>query len=571
MEAHKRETVRFFHSYELPPGTVILKVLGVDYAHIKTREGGDLYLTRFGVPFLDLLRPENWYARDWFRHNREKLAGTSTVYRLSTRTVNRRSKDIVVKWCRVGEEVPLDTFTLSRFINAEFNTPWEEFSLVMNLRTRRKTVLIRTHKPLAIYVPPERFDIWQTGRSRSRIENKKAKYRDVELDIYRQYIMIYEWVKGVSIVEALEAGEADAAEREATMASITEKAILDLEKEGFRVLDMKPAHVIVRPGGDGRELLNRKNDLAYALVDFELLERTPQYEREVLAQRRAEYFKRQEGRFFTIHYANFPPHLHHINIFGVDYVYGATESTTGVLWVAGNDPALFDYFLPERWRRTRRTRLAPGREIYHTKTKDNIHLVWKVSRVGEVPSAPAAEVYGYNSPFEEFAYALELGHMGLKTIFPRAIYMTGIQSGQSYVQDFSRYESHRSVLINDGRSVLRLDHNYITVWGFWHGPEQPAGEPDVFYEKGVDVQQAFSEKMIDAGTYQALIEKKRKRLERAGFEDQKMKGDHLLLSSINDGSLLTGKDGLPEVRMCNFELVKRIRQKAFAADEDWFD
>ena len=50
--------------------------------------------------------------------------------------------------------------------------------------------------------------------------------------------------------------------------------------------------------------------------------------------------------------ADFPEHLHAMRIFGVDYVYGDTASTGGKLWVVGHDPLLFDYFLPERWRRT---------------------------------------------------------------------------------------------------------------------------------------------------------------------------------------------------------------------------
>ena len=55
-------------------------LLGVDYFHFKTSDGGDLYLTRFGLPFREHLLPENWYAQEWFEANRERLQGTSTVY-----------------------------------------------------------------------------------------------------------------------------------------------------------------------------------------------------------------------------------------------------------------------------------------------------------------------------------------------------------------------------------------------------------------------------------------------------------------------------------------------------------
>ena len=80
---------------------------------------------------------ENWLEPGWFKAKRERLPGTSTVYRLPTKPVNGRSIDLVVKYCRVGEDVPLDTMTFNRFANAEFNSPYEEFSLVMDLRKSR--------------------------------------------------------------------------------------------------------------------------------------------------------------------------------------------------------------------------------------------------------------------------------------------------------------------------------------------------------------------------------------------------------------------------------------------------
>ena len=48
----------------------------------------------------------------------------------------------------------------------------------------------------------------------------------------------------------------------------------ELQEAGFRMLDMKPAHIVVRFTKSG-QLLRRKNGrLAYALIDYELLEHT---------------------------------------------------------------------------------------------------------------------------------------------------------------------------------------------------------------------------------------------------------------------------------------------------------
>ena len=559
MNSAPSQHYQLFYGNEVPYGTDVVRLLGVDYLHLKVPGGGDLYVTRYGAPFLKNLLPENWYAADWFPQNREKLEGTSTVYRVRTRPVNGSQKDIVVKWCRVGEDVPADTFMLIKFTSAEFNTPYEEFSLVMEMRADRSHGVIRTHKPFGIFVPPERLELWQTGRSTSIIARKKAKFRDLELDICRQYILIYEWIKGVSVVEAYK-NALPPDELKNTLAAITGEVNQRLEESGYRVLDMKPVHVIVRKDERGRVIRDRNRDLAYAIVDFELLERTAEHEELILAERRAEYLKRQAGRFFITYPKNYPAHLHHMNIFGVDYVYGATESTQGTVWVAGKDPALFDYFLPERWRRTPRTKLSPSREIYHTRTKDNIHLVWKVSNVGEVPDDEAAAPQGYNSPFEEFAVALELSNLGLRTIFPRAIYMTGRKrSEESAPQDQSRFNSHESVLMHDGTGVLRRDHNYITVWGYWVGPIREEAREDEIYNKGMNLLDGFRSGKVDEATFNRLMERKQKLLLKAGFEDLKMKGDHLLLSVNSDGSLIADKDGLPEVRLCNFEFIRRIK------------
>jgi hypothetical protein len=542
-----------------------LNLLGVDYVHVKTADGGDLYLTKFGVPFYENLKPESWYEPSWFEQNREKLDGTGTVYRVRTKPVNGRHKDVVVKWCRVGEQVPMDTFTLNKFVEADFNSPYEEFSLVMEMRDDPSHSLVRTHKPLAIYVPAKKLKLWQTGRSQSKMEMKKAKYRDVELDIYRQYILIYEWVKGVSAVEAFQKIIPNAGQRREELFRMAERGSEDLRKKGFRVLDIKPDHFIVRPKPDGDVMRHRDGRIAYALVDFELLERTPEREKEVTAERRATYLQHQKDRFIETSAAKFPENLHPASILGVDYVYGQSESTQGRLWVVGRDPTLFDYFLPERWRRTQRRKLSETHEVFHTKTKDKINLVWKVSRVGETPDFdPTTEqgqrivVYGYNSPFEEFAIAINLSRNGFPTVYPRAVYMTGQEAvPAAYNIDFRRYESHQAFLTPDGTPALSPDHNYITIWGYWNGSDDLLARKDVEYCKGINLQQAFDEKRIGAEEFHGLMRRTSKELAAAGFEDLNPEGTHWLLSINPQDELIRNESGALALRMCNFGLVRR--------------
>jgi len=248
-----------------------ISLLGVDYIRLKTSDGGDLYLTWFGVPLREQVDPENWFAPDWFAASRQRLLGTSVIYRVRTKPVRGSSLDLVVRFSRVGEEVPLDTLTVCKYPHAEFNSPFEEFALVMELRALRPRIF--TKKPLAIFVPAERLELWQTGRLESKIAAKLARHPETQLDILRRYILLYGWIEQMNAVQAADALRLRGGIRESFLAQSTRCAIHDLEEHGFRMLDIKPEHIVVRVRKDGSLLRRRSGQLAYALVDYELLER----------------------------------------------------------------------------------------------------------------------------------------------------------------------------------------------------------------------------------------------------------------------------------------------------------
>jgi hypothetical protein len=542
-------------------------LLEVEYSHLKTSDGGDLYLTEHGRPFWEHLLPENWYVREWFVPNRQRLVGTSVVYKVPTKPVNGSILHLVVKWSRVGEAVPLDTLTISRFIDAEFNSPFEEFALVMELRAgdgRLPSRRVRMQKPLAIYVPSERLQLWQTGRSESKIAAKIAESPGVELDILRQYVVLYGWVKGVDLLRAADQLQLAGEQRADLFARATGLASRELERKGYRMVDMKPAHLIVRPQPDGSLLRDRQGQLAYALVDYELLERTPEHEQAVLKANRQRYLQHMARRFQLASGKSLPAHLKAINLLGVDYIFGHAESTGGLLWVVGNDPDLFNYFLPERWRRTRKTRLSIENQVFYTRTKDNINLVWRVSRMGEMPSAatfrertPAIQGYGYNSPFEEFAFALELSNAKVNTVYPRAVYMTGHKRDAApEITDRRRYAALAQLLTPDGQPAVRVDYDYITIWGFWNGPDEWLAERDGQYYRAVNAEQALNQGLISETTLAQLLERTHLRLARRSFEALNLEPHHLLLSFDAGGEMVLDTVAQPQVRLCNFELVR---------------
>jgi len=559
----------------------LVNVLGVVYAHIKTSDGGDLYLTRFAEPYQKHFDIENWYEPDWFNSKRIRLKGTGSVYKLPTKEVDGKSLNLVYKNCRVGEDVPLDTHTLQEFCDAEFNSPWEEFSLVTEMREGQygpKELKINTQRPMLIYVPPEKMQTWQSGRSKSKINRIHAKHPGIDLDILKQYKMIYEWIEGHNLPEVFEHIKVDDQERDNHLKILNNNVMSDLEQKGYLVADMKPEHIIISESDIKRiiemahpqtpdfpkeqiyYLYNLIDIGKYSLVDYELLLRTQKHEDEVKDSRRHSYLDDQRDRFIP---TPMPDHLTNMEIFGVPYIYGHAESTGGHLWVVGNNARLFDYFLPERWRKTPSIKLSNTKEIFYTITKDNIHLVWVTSRVGEVPDEegerynPKILEFGINSPFEEFAISYQLNQLGIPCVYVRAIYMTGTSKIETS-SDTRRYESHMNVLDPEGNPILQENHNYITIRGYYNGPDEWVAQQKGALYVPVDLARAVSRELIDETQGRLLLNKIKENLKDVGYDGSLLKPNDLLLATINNNEIVRDNTGNPLVIICNFELIWKV-------------
>jgi len=541
----------------------IIKVFDVYYLHLTSENGDDLYITKYGIPTLLHFFSFNFLTdENWFRKNAIRLPGSSCTYRVKTNELEGYTRDLVVKYNRMGQEIP-GAEESEELLGAEFNSPFEEFSLVMELRDSKYQTpgRIVTQKPLAIYVPSERVELWRMGRDKRKMQAKLEFHMEIELDMFRSYVMLYEWVKGIDAAHAYRVGLLE----ENEMIALTLRAEKEMMNKGFTVKDRKPHHIIVRPCVDDTLLLNQQENILYAVVDYELLQRTPVREEIVKRAKRVNYLIKQKNRFVTESLKHFPPYLQQVSILGVHYIYGHAESTKGALWVVGKDPDLFDYFLPERWENTPRTKLSSHHEIYYTLTKDNIHLVWKVSKVGTIPDMdPFREVegkileYGFNSPFEEISFAIELSRRGIRTVYPRAIYMYGKKVAISdSISDESRYVSHANFLTPDGNPILRRDHRYIIIWGFWNGPDEKLAKKDGDYLQGINALDAYRRGVFTRDEYIELLKRKEERLRKVGFEDLHLRGSHILLSMDSSGILLKESGGIPEMRICNFELLKK--------------
>lgn len=278
---------------ERPPFQILdrarrARVFGVDYAICPQPDGGELYISRAAWHWLEYLLPDRWWDRDELCVRGERLTGsTGTVYRARSEPPGLVPRDLVVKFSRVAQDVPLfipdeflDSLPKEAVATARFLSPFAEFGLLTEMRgslMNHGPHRLRTKVPLAIYSPPEKYPLWQTGRhpdlfrahmramAADQFENGLAP---VTLDLGRDYLEIFEWIDGIDAEEAFRQGYLDRED----LKNLTRSTNFALARLGYRVLDNKPRHVIVRPGADGT-LARRHGRTLYALIDFELLQR----------------------------------------------------------------------------------------------------------------------------------------------------------------------------------------------------------------------------------------------------------------------------------------------------------
>ena len=272
------------------PEAYHITALGVPYVRNPDGEGGVLYVTRWGWHRLAHLRPDNWYKnRSFVKQGTRLRQSTGTVYFYPSRVEGTAPMDLLVKVSRLAEHVPGQTSAdipgLKSLQDATFNSPFEEFSLVEDLRASRfgpPHLHVRTKRPLAIYCGPKDLPSWQLGRRHwDFLNHSNALEQDqegfpkghrIQLEKSRQYFLLYAWVPGIDAQEAMLEGLIS----EDEVRELTERVNRELEMKGFRILDNKPKHIILRVGRDGLPI-RHLGKLMYVQIDFELMVRTEAY------------------------------------------------------------------------------------------------------------------------------------------------------------------------------------------------------------------------------------------------------------------------------------------------------
>ncbi len=521
-------------------------------------------MTRFGWPNLSHVLPSGWFTDKWYVKHGERLPGsTGSVYHVHSRPISGRSADMLVKFSRVAQEVPLVVQTTfpedvppDVIAAARFNSPMEEFGLLMEMRHSRlrpSGACIRTQHPLAIYAPPEEFQLWQLGRDETRFirhrhllaKDQADEVKAIELDIRRVYVLLYGWIKGEDAAQSCISGAID----ESELRELTLRASHELRQTGFRVLDHKPQHFILRRDHRSGNVLRRRNgQLEYALVDYELLERTSENQ-QTYKTRQRERFRQLRRTLHAARSSTAHAQLKLTSIHGIDYVRGPVQDG-GCLWVTGQVPDLFEYFVPDRWRRTPRVRLSRFNEVYRTRTRDNIYFVYRRSRVGTAPhSDPFTDTgkrireHGYNSPFEEVAIAEQLRILGISTTVPLAIYRTGHRSHVArYLQDRRRFpDQSRAALTTDAcEPYLIPNYDYYTIWEFFRGVHPDAHRDS---ERGIDLDHACERRAITEQDRQCILDQASEVLSQHGIQDEHLEGFEFTIHFDDHGTVLRDANG----------------------------
>ncbi len=164
--------------------------------------------------------------------------------------------------------------------------------------------------------------------------------------------------------------------------------------------------------------------------------------------------------------------------------------------------------------------------MYRTRTRDDLHVVYRRSRVGSQPRVDPlspegrnVRAFGYNSPFEEVVISERLRQMGVPTTIARAVYRTGHTSTSAVLTpDLSRFRqaaTRGEAAAASDECDLLPGHDYYTVWSCFRGLGLGVGQEAL---EGVDVEQARRTGLLTSAQHQSILERLNRTLMGLGLE-----------------------------------------------------
>jgi hypothetical protein len=139
--------------------------------------------------------------------------------------------------------------------------------------------------------------------------------------------------------------------------------------------------------------------------------------------------------------------------------------------------------------------------------------------------------------------------------------MTGSAKEEPSI-DRRKYESHKAILDSDGNPILSEDHNYITIRGYYNGPDEWVSKHEGELLTPVDLNKAVRKKIISDAQCGLLLEKVIARLRKAGYDGSLLKPNDLLIAIDSQGAIMKDESGEPDAIICNFEVLWKVSDQA---------
>lgn len=273
-------------AFDKVPAEHRIRLFDVEYVRLRGKQGGELFVTRYGWQCIESVLPQSWFVGDRFKKEGRALAGaTGAVYRVPVEHPIRSDFALVVKFSRAAQDIRVTVVDSGAHLSieernsihqAEFLPPFEEFGNVCKLR-RQAGLAAPTAQPLAIYSPPTRYHDWQLGRKPYLCRRMDTRLKEAQSDVpenqrirydwERLYVVIYRWVDGVDAEAAMLGG----ALSQQQMTELGEQARTAMRDHGWITCDHKPRHVIIRRQRFGDDWIRRHDRIKWMLIDYELL------------------------------------------------------------------------------------------------------------------------------------------------------------------------------------------------------------------------------------------------------------------------------------------------------------
>jgi len=145
---------------------------------------------------------------------------------------------------------------------------------------------------------------------------------------------------------------------------------------------------------------------------------------------------------------------------------------------------------------------------------------------------------------------------GIHCTYVRAVYMTGSTKIETSV-DKRRYGPHKKLLDPEGNPVLREDHNYITIRGYYNGPDEWVAEQKGPLYEPVDLGKAVGTGIIDESECSVILKKMKTDLNNVHYNGSLLKPDDILLSQDSNGNIVKDDTGSLLAVICNFRYIYR--------------